>query len=310
MMGGTRMTLRSHVSKTLKDAASCSSTGSRKQSHVVKKKDRVGSTILKHSKKKLKGGMAMWYEDEIAVSKDNNTLEVIEVSESDTVSGWLDTNCYIEELVKELFPLSAEDNLTYALESKYLDGEHDHFVAFYVDVGEIFFPILLKDFHRFRNKLFITDAVIDGFFWLLNQQFRATYICFGYSSWYSRYMKPENADLNQLKRVIGNTVMNDVDVIYMPVFINNNHWLLAVIHLPEHLIEVFDSLDGKNPDLLRRFSELYGHEDMWKANNYYHDLKIQRQNDNYNCAFFTCWYAYQLATNNPITPWEDNWKKK
>jgi Ulp1 family protease len=63
--------------------------------------------------------------------------------------------------------------------------------------------------------------------------------------------------------------MNDVDVIYMPVFINNNHWLLAVIHLPEHLIEVFDSLDGKNPDvtnvLLRRFSELYGHEDMWEG---------------------------------------------
>jgi Ulp1 family protease len=102
-------------------------------------------------------------------------------------------------------------------------------------------------------------------------------------------MEPENVDLDQLKRVIGHVVTNDVDIIYLPVFINNNHWLLAVVHLAELLIDVFDYLDGNNDDvtsvLLRRFSELYGHRDLWRANNNYKVSSIQHQNDNYNCAY-------------------------
>ncbi len=55
----------------------------------------------------------MRYQEEIALSDDQNSTEVIEVSESDIVSGILDTNCYVKVLAKELFPLSAEDKLTY-----------------------------------------------------------------------------------------------------------------------------------------------------------------------------------------------------
>jgi hypothetical protein len=57
--------------------------------------------------------MVMRYQEEIALSDDQNSTEVIEVSESDIVSGILDTNCYVKVLAKELFPLSAEDKLTY-----------------------------------------------------------------------------------------------------------------------------------------------------------------------------------------------------
>jgi hypothetical protein len=55
--------------------------------------------------------------------------------------------------------------------------------------------------------------------------------------------------------------------------------------------------------LVRRVSELYGHNNILKAKNYYPDSSIQPQIDHHNCALFTCWHAYQLTRNNPATQW-------
>ena len=30
---------------------------------------------------------------------------------------------------------------------------------------------------------------------------------------------------------------------------------------------------------------------------------IQRQTDLVNCGWFTCWYAYQIATNKSVAKW-------
>ncbi len=41
-----------------------------------------------------------------------------------------------------------------------MDKEYDDFVVLYVDLGENYFPIHLKDFRRFWNKLFTTNALV------------------------------------------------------------------------------------------------------------------------------------------------------
>jgi hypothetical protein len=48
----------------------------------------------------------------------------------------------------------------------------------------------------------------------------------------------------------------------------------------------------------------------WSIKNHKGDSSVQRQNDNYSCAFFTCWYAYQLASGSPITMCEDDWSAR
>jgi hypothetical protein len=72
-------------------------------------------------------------------------------------------------------------------------------------------------------------------------------------------MMPNDANLDQLKRVMSAVVHDEVDVLFLPIFIHGNHWILAVIHFTVRLIEVYDSLDGNNADvvtvLLRRISD-------------------------------------------------------
>jgi hypothetical protein len=43
---------------------------------------------------------------------------------------------------------------------------------------------------------------------------------------------------------------------------------------------------------------------------HYNDAKIQRQNDSHSCAFFTCWYACQLARQGSIGVWMDSWEDR
>ena len=33
---------------------------------------------------------------------------------------------------------------------------------------------------------------------------------------------------------------------------------------------------------------------------------FQRQHDGVNCGYFTCWYAHQVVTNQPVAGWSGN----
>jgi hypothetical protein len=50
-------------------------------------------------------------------------------------------------------------------------------------------------------------------------------------------------------------------------------------------------------------------ENHWTVESNY-QASIQRQNDSHSCAFFTCWYFYQLVTGGSIEPWEGDWENK
>jgi Ulp1 family protease len=240
--------------------------------------------------------------------------QVIEVNDSDPTPDNKDPHYLVNDLKKDLQNLFGPgEKLDFILQSPYVRGEHDDFVAFYVDEGNNNFPIQFVDFRRYNSELFIRDTVIDGFFWLLNEQFRSTDLAFGKSYWYSRYMVHSDANSNQLKKVMSG-VHDDMEKLFLPIFIHGNHWILGVIHFTVRLVEIYDSLDGNNEDvasvIVNRMSDLYGKRKFWTFQINYRNSTIQRQNDNHNCAFFTCWYAYQLATNNPITPWDGDWDGK
>ncbi len=83
--------------------------------------------------------------------------------------------------------------------------------------------------------------------------------------------------------------------------INNNHWILLTIDKEEKAAKVFDSLGKKNEyytSMMMKFvNKIKKKDEQWVVLDNSND-DIQRQIDSVSCGWFTCWYAYQIATSN------------
>jgi len=321
------MTLRSHVAKRIiDDLSGLNSTssvvhhGNKSSGKKLKVAKRLiaddssqssissaGRHLKKKSSKKLKVSMAERYQRHVTGAAQSPILEEDMVS---VIPDPVDYNSLVNTISKELLKYSGRQKLEYILQSKYIDGDYDKFVALYVDVAQKL-PVTFIDFRKFHKRLFISYGVIDAFFYLMNQQFHASYMSFGYCDWFTAYMEPTDADPEKLKKVLDRVIDENDDAVFIPIFVSPNHWILAVVYFHDFLIHVYDSLDGKNIHVVsilqQRIAQVYGSRHMWKVVDHYHDSGVQRQNDNCSCAFFTCWYAYQLATSSPFSPWEYNW---
>ena len=85
----------------------------------------------------------------------------------------VDYNSLVNTISKELLKYSGRQKLDCILQSKYIDGDHDKFVALYVDVAQKL-PVTFIDFRKFHQRMFISYGVIDAFFYLMNQQFHGS----------------------------------------------------------------------------------------------------------------------------------------
>jgi len=73
-----------------------------------------------------------------------------------------------------VFPesLSGEEKLDVLMSSKFAtEDKYSNEIAFYADVDNNDFPIVYKDFQKFRDKKFMTTSVVSGFFKLLEKYF-------------------------------------------------------------------------------------------------------------------------------------------
>jgi len=146
----------------------------------------------------------------------------------------------------------------------------------------------------------------------------------GYDNYVAIYVDPETKMYpvcyndfrrdEQVTRILGTLVTSEVDKAFIPVFVNKNHWFLCLISIKEQCLHVYDSLDSTyalfEQRMLQYLCQVLNPNIKWSINNHQGDRLVQRQNDNYSCAFFTCWYAYQLASGSPITMWEDDWSAR
>ena len=198
--------------------------------------------------------------------------------------------------------------------SLYMQPGYDNYVAIYVDPETKMFPVCYNDFRRYSSKLFITDQVVNAFFFLLGNKFGNHNARFGNSSLWTAYMSLEHRDDEQVTRILGTLVTSEVDKAFIPVFVNKNHWFLCLISIKEQCLHVYDSLDSTyalfEQRMLQYLCQVLNPNIKWSINNHQGDRLVQCQNDNYSCAFFTCWYAYQLASGSPITMWEDDWSAR
>jgi Ulp1 family protease len=209
--------------------------------------------------------------------------------------------------------LSGEEKLLSVLLSPYCapDSEFKGKTALYVDDEEKY-ALLYSDFIRFKKDQYITDAVVNAFFWLLRQSFAEVYFA---ESFIFYWCSTNHHDDNQLRKIILKMWPDSQNTMFLPMNINSNHWILAVVNRRNKSVDVYDSLKLKNTKqiklLCKKLDMVFNNNDTWVINNHCKD-NIQRQSDSHSCAFFTCWYAYQLATGGSLETWATNisWKQR
>jgi Ulp1 family protease len=91
--------------------------------------------------------------------------------------------------------------------------------------------------------------------------------------------------------------------LFFPINVYSNHWILLTIDIDEKAVEVFGSLGQKNEHftkaLLKVINQLKKKDEQWVVLDN-STANIQRQHDSVCCGWFTCWYAYQIATNKSM----------
>jgi Ulp1 family protease len=218
-------------------------------------------------------------------------------------------------LVYPHYVLGGEQKLDFILTSEFLDPKYDAHVAFYVNEADGDLPICMADFRKYHSHLFISHAVIDGYFWLLQKKYKDANLHFGSCALWSRYILSTDVTKEQLQKVIKNLISPLDKFLFLPLHIGGNHWCLSRIDFPGKTLEFFDSLDqfqGKKKckTIQRNLSIAFGYDSTWRIVDHYNDANIQRQNDSHSCAFFTCWYACQLARQGSIGVWMDSWEDR
>ena len=100
----------------------------------------------------------------------------------------------------------------------------------------------------------------------------------------------------------------DMDMIFVPIHVGDNHWCMACINFSCKRFEYYDSLGGQNDECLaslRQYviDEAKTHSDMeidlseW---NNYTARPIPQQGNFYDCGVFACKFADYLSEGLPL----------
>ena len=187
-------------------------------------------------------------------------------------------------------------------------------IAMYVDPVKQDCELQYSDFTKFKNKGWTSSAVVNAFFFLMEQKFKVKARVLFSSIWCNTVLnEPPERLARVFKKKKWLTATTNCTC-YLPAGVNDNHWILFVVQWSERVLKVFDSLDQKNTSeikkMITKLRAVFPDEDKpWTVESNYR-ASIQRQNDSHSCAFFTCWYFYQLVTGGSIEPWEGDWENK
>jgi hypothetical protein len=97
--------------------------------------------------------------------------------------------------------------------------------------------LMYSDFIWIKNEDYITSHVVNAYFWLLDQTFNNAK--FGDSFVHSG-MLDEFHDDDKLKKVLLAMWPENTNAIFLPLNINNNHWIVAVIDKNKKKRDVYD----------------------------------------------------------------------
>lgn len=104
----------------------------------------------------------------------------------------------------------------------------------------------------------------------------------------------------------------ELDKLFFPINIKNNHWACAVIFIQEKRIQFYDSIGGDGTYYMRALLDYV--KDEWRRKTQGQDLpnvsewklvstniNTPRQENGFDCGVFTCMYADFLSMGYPLT---------
>jgi Ulp1 family protease len=207
--------------------------------------------------------------------------------------------------------LSGQQMFDLVMSSKYVvDATYSSEVAFYCNPNSLDWPIFYKDFQKYRDKMIMTTSFVSAFSKLLESHFRTSNNKqrFADCSLWTHYLsKPKGRAVGKLSNSICKYVDSGDKYLYVPMLVNNYHFILSVILMESLRIHVFDSFQQtykKEVEAILSSLKIYFKEELsWEVE---YVQNIPRQTDGHSCAFFTCWYAYQHAFDSDVPIFPDN----
>jgi Ulp1 family protease len=193
--------------------------------------------------------------------------------------------------------------------------------AHFVDEQGKNYGITYIEFFRHQNNKYMGCEVINGFTFLLREQFNnggknrffpTQFFPAVFDEKISRSKQGEQSKLTNFVNSNKDEWKNNWEELYFPINVHGNHWSLILVDKPVKAVVVFDSIAYINQYHVDKIFDLVKMmEDSttsWKTIAHSENICIQRQKDRVNCGYFTCWYARQLAMNEFIDKFDGEYE--
>jgi Ulp1 family protease len=173
-----------------------------------------------------------------------------------------------------------------------------------VDEESCIGALTYHDIYKYKNNLYTGDEVVSGFYYLLDSKFGGGENKFFGTGFFTTCVQDFSIErkLTQFKKKF----RTEWKKLFFPVNAHSNHWILLTADVDEKTVKVYDSLGKSNETythlLLNIINQVKKKDEQWVVVDNT-TANIQRQMDLVNCGWFTCWYAYQIATNNSVAKW-------
>lgn len=130
---------------------------------------------------------------------------------------------------------------------------------------------------------------------------------FGFGTEFWTEYEREDFDYESTQLLTNGFDLFDYDIILVPVYVNDNHWTLAVIYINEDkiVIQYYDSLGGENEELLDQLVEYLREEHLNRKGvplitTFYRQYYKKQQENDFDCGAIVCSIAESLSRNEKI----------
>lgn len=156
-----------------------------------------------------------------------------------------------------------------------------------------------KDLMRLVNNTgWINDQIIDYYLSLLREKFKENYyfLCNFYQKFKNGY------NFKQVEKYTKNINLADYKNIFIPVHVDNNHWIIVILDLKNNTFKLFDCL-YQNKYLEKIYKDINQYiKDITKRNINLeiidHDSPVQK--NNFDCGIYLLTITYFLSINKDI----------
>ena len=156
-----------------------------------------------------------------------------------------------------------------------------------------------------KNTVWLNDEVINFYMQILQQRSNQYRCFFNNTFFYAKLIQGgcyKYKNVARWSRRVGIKIL-EMDMVFAPIYVHENHWCLACINLVSHRFEYYDSYGGTNVDCryVRDEAELYSHTtvDLSTWGNYT-PRTIPQQTNGCDCGVFACKYADYISDNCPL----------